>query len=96
MRKIGFKELNLRGKTLLKPNIIKLFLTPQESDAIYMRKKINIFHVPFHRIGGMREGKTKQNKNQNKIEKTTKSTHNYPSQKTTKELIRPLPVLGNS
>lgn len=57
--------MNLRGKKLLKPKMIKLFLTPQESDAIYMRKKINIFHVPFHRVGGMREGKKKNDKKQN-------------------------------
>lgn len=64
--------------------MIKLFLTPQESDAIYIRKKINIFHVPFHRVGGMREDLKKKNKPQTPP----------PSQETTKELIRLCQFLG--
>lgn len=56
MRNVEFKEFSLVGKKLLKPKMIKLFLTPQESDIIYIRKKINIFHVPFYLQSWVREG----------------------------------------
>lgn len=56
MRKIGFKELYLGGKNLLKQKLIKLSLTPQESDVIYMRKKVNLFHSPSRFQSWVKEG----------------------------------------
>ena len=48
MRKTEFEEFPLVGKNFLKAKMIKLFPAPQESDVISIRKKRNIFYVPFY------------------------------------------------
>ena len=56
MRKTEFEEFPLVGKNFLKAKMIKLFPAPQESDVISIRKKRNIFYVPFYWYPGAGNG----------------------------------------